>query len=134
MKFGPRIPNLTKKFAARTSIKRYLRHSSGLKMPRGTGFVTNPKRALYNKVYNKTSFNIGIPHLPVNETKSDNTSSTSLLKLVLIFFFFPVVIAFFIVKAVFKQLMKEKPDQIPEVKEVPTRISQMPENPPVINQ
>ncbi|MGI6585006.1 MAG: hypothetical protein GX301_05965 [Gracilibacteraceae bacterium] len=58
MKFGIRKPSLKKSIAARTSVKRYARHSLGLKAPRGFGWFTNPKKALYNKVYNKTSFSI----------------------------------------------------------------------------
>ena len=58
MKFGIRIPSLKRRIAARTSIKRIIRHSAGLKMPRGMGFLTSPKRALYNKVYNKTSVSV----------------------------------------------------------------------------
>jgi hypothetical protein len=56
MKFGLRIPNLKKRIAARTSIKRQVVHRAGLKMPRGFGWIRNPKKALYNKIYNKTSF------------------------------------------------------------------------------
>ena len=55
MKFGFRIPSLTKRIAARTSLKRIIRHNLGFKAPRGMGWITNPKRAMYNKVYNKTS-------------------------------------------------------------------------------
>ncbi len=55
MKFGFRIPSLTKRIAARTSVKRIIRHNQGIKAPRGMGWLTNPKKALYNKVYNKTS-------------------------------------------------------------------------------
>jgi hypothetical protein len=55
MKFGFRIPNLNKRIAARTSVKRMLRHNLGLKAPKGMGWITDPKRAAYNKVYNKTS-------------------------------------------------------------------------------
>ncbi len=55
MKFGFRIPNLNKRIAARTSVKRIIRHNLGFKAPRGMGWITNPKKALYNKVYNKTS-------------------------------------------------------------------------------
>ena len=55
MKFGFRIPNLNKRIAARTSIKRAIRHNLGLKAPKGMGWITDPKRAAYNKVYNKTS-------------------------------------------------------------------------------
>ena len=55
MKFGIRKPSLKKKLAARTSLKRVVRHQLGLKAPRGYGWITNPKKAAYNRVYNKTS-------------------------------------------------------------------------------
>jgi hypothetical protein len=55
MKFGFRIPSVTKRLAARTSVKRIVQNELGLKAPRGYGWVTNPKKALYNRVYNKTS-------------------------------------------------------------------------------
>ena len=55
MKFGFRIPSLTKRIAARTSVKRIIRHNLGFKAPRGMGWIIDPKKALYNKVYNKTS-------------------------------------------------------------------------------
>jgi hypothetical protein len=56
MKFGFRIPSLTKRIAARTSVKRVIRHNLGFKAPRGWGWITDPKKALYNKAYNKTSW------------------------------------------------------------------------------
>lgn len=55
MKFGLRIPSLKKRIAARTSVARVVRHSLGLKAPRGWGWLTNPKRALYNRIYNRTT-------------------------------------------------------------------------------
>lgn len=58
MKFGPRKPSLKKRISARTSLKRQVVHRAGLKMPRGYGWVRNPKKYVYNKVYNKTSFDI----------------------------------------------------------------------------
>lgn len=58
MKFGIRKPSLNKRIAARTSIKRQLVHRVGIKMPRGYGWVRNPKKYVYNKVYNKTSFDV----------------------------------------------------------------------------
>lgn len=58
MKFGMRIPSLTRRISARTSVKRYLRHSMGLKVPRGFGWFTNPKRAAYNRIYRRTTFGI----------------------------------------------------------------------------
>ena len=56
MKFGMRKPSMKKRIAARTSIKRQIVHRAGLKMPRGWGWVRNPKKYAYNKVYNRTSF------------------------------------------------------------------------------
>jgi hypothetical protein len=58
MKFGIRKPSLKRRIAARTSAKRYLRHSLGLKAPRGWGWVTNPRKAAYNRVYNRTSVSV----------------------------------------------------------------------------
>jgi len=58
MKFGPRVPSLRKRIAARTSPARFIRHSLGRKAPRGWGWMTNPKRALYNRIYSRTTFSI----------------------------------------------------------------------------
>ncbi|MBO9558732.1 MAG: hypothetical protein J7515_09115 [Caulobacter sp.] len=58
MKLGIRKPSLRKSIAARTSLKRVVRHSIGLKAPRGYGWPTNPKKAAYNRVYNRTSFGL----------------------------------------------------------------------------
>ena len=55
MKVGVRIPSLKKRIAARTSWKRYARQSLGVKAPRGYGWITNPKKALYNRVYYRTT-------------------------------------------------------------------------------
>jgi hypothetical protein len=55
MKFGLRTPSLRKRIAARTSLKRVVRHSLGLKAPRGWGWLTNPRRAAYNRVYSRTT-------------------------------------------------------------------------------
>jgi hypothetical protein len=55
MKFGFRIPSLTKRMAARTSVKRVIRHNLGFKAPKGMGWLTNPKKAAYNFVYNRTT-------------------------------------------------------------------------------
>ena len=55
MKFGFRKPSIKKRIAARTSWKRVVRHSLGLKAPRGWGWLTNPKKAAYNRVYNRTT-------------------------------------------------------------------------------
>lgn len=58
IKIGMRKPSLKKRISARTSIKRQVVHRAGLKMPRGYGWVRDPKKAAYNKIYNKTTFDI----------------------------------------------------------------------------
>jgi hypothetical protein len=58
MKWGFRKPSLRKRIAARTSWKRFVRHNLGLKAPRGWGWLTNPKKALYNRVYRRTTFGL----------------------------------------------------------------------------
>lgn len=58
LKFGFRKPSLKKRIAARTSLKRQIVHRAGLKMPRGYGWVRDPKKYAYNKVYQKTTFDL----------------------------------------------------------------------------
>lgn len=61
MKFGMRTPSLKSSISARTtgqlkrSVKRAIIPGYGKK---GMGWIKNPKKALYNKVYHKTSFSI----------------------------------------------------------------------------
>ena len=55
MKFGVRKPSIKKRVAARTSVKRMIRHNLGFKAPRGYGWLTNPKKAAYNRVYNRST-------------------------------------------------------------------------------
>jgi hypothetical protein len=55
MRFGIRKPSLKKRVAARPSWKRTARHRIELKAPRGWGWLTNPKKAVYNRVYNRTT-------------------------------------------------------------------------------
>ena len=54
VRFGFRVPSLRKRISARTSVKRYVRNNLGLKAPRGRGWITNPRKAAYNRVYNRT--------------------------------------------------------------------------------
>lgn len=61
MKTGLRKPSYKKSISARTkgkvtrSIKRSINPLYGKK---GMGWINNPKKAAYNKIYNKTSFGI----------------------------------------------------------------------------
>lgn len=59
MKIGPRKPSLKKSFKARTTgaAKRKVKSAiNPLYGKKGMGYINNPKKALYNKVYNKTTF------------------------------------------------------------------------------
>lgn len=56
MKFGFRTPSLRRSLAARTSVKRLAKNALGLRAPRGWGWLTNPRKALYNRVYTRTTF------------------------------------------------------------------------------
>jgi hypothetical protein len=55
VRFGFRKPSFNKRLAARTSWKRFVRHNLGLKAPRGWGWITNPRKAAYNRVYARTT-------------------------------------------------------------------------------
>ena len=61
MKFGLRTPSLKRSLKARTTgrakraVKKALIPGYGKKE---MGWIKNPKKAAYNKVYNKTSFSI----------------------------------------------------------------------------
>ncbi|MGV9079342.1 hypothetical protein [Lactococcus lactis] len=61
MKFGMRKPSITKSLKARTTTK-YKRKVKKALIPgygkKGIGWVKNPKKAAYNKVYKKTSFSL----------------------------------------------------------------------------
>ena len=62
MKFGLRKPSVKKSLKARTTgkLKRKVKKSvNPLYGKKGMGWVNNPKKAAYNKVYNKTSFGLG---------------------------------------------------------------------------
>ena len=61
MKIGFRTPSLKKSLKARTTgrIKRSIKKSiNPLYGKKGMGLINNPKKAVYNKVYRKTSFGL----------------------------------------------------------------------------
>lgn len=61
MKFGIRKPSIKKSISARTTgrlnraVKKAILPGYGKK---GMGWIRNPKKAAYNKIYSKTSFSI----------------------------------------------------------------------------
>lgn len=61
MKLGIRTPSLKKSIKARTTSKLKKKVKSTINPlygKKGMGWVNNPKKAMYNKVYNKTSFSL----------------------------------------------------------------------------
>lgn len=61
MKIGIRKPNIKKSIKARTTgkLKRAIKNEIvPLYNQKGTGIVKNPKKAVYNKIYKKTTFSI----------------------------------------------------------------------------
>ena len=61
MKLGLRTPSIKRSIKARTTgkakrtVKKAIIPGYGNK---GSGWIKNPKKAVYNKVYNKTSFSL----------------------------------------------------------------------------
>jgi len=55
MKVGFRKPSLRGRGSSRISVKRMFRHRAGVKVGSGWGFITNPKKFVYNKVYRRTT-------------------------------------------------------------------------------
>jgi len=74
VKYGMRKPSISKSIKARTTgrINRTINRSiNPLYGKKGMGYINNPKKALYNKVYNKTT--VGVNDMFINT--SNNTSS-----------------------------------------------------------
>ena len=61
MKYGMRTPNINKRISARTTgkIKRTVNKAvNPLYGKKGMGFINDPSKAIYNKVYNKTTISV----------------------------------------------------------------------------
>lgn len=61
MRTGIRKPNIKKLFKAKTTIKykrKAMKTINPLYGKKGTGIINNPKKSVYNKVYNKSTFSI----------------------------------------------------------------------------
>ena len=80
MKYGMRTPNINKRISARTTgkIKRTANKAvNPLYGKKGMGFINNPSKAIYNKVYNKTTISVD---------KIINGIFGAILMLIIIFF------------------------------------------------
>ena len=61
MKIGARKPSIKKRVTAKTTekiVRSAKRSVNPLYGKKGMGYVNNPKKAVYNKVYNKTTFGV----------------------------------------------------------------------------
>ena len=85
MKYGMRTPNINKRISARTTgkIKRTVNKAvNPLYGKKGMGFINDPSKAVYNKVYNKTTTSI--------DKIIDGTFGTILMLIVIIIAVFTV--------------------------------------------
>jgi hypothetical protein len=86
MKFGARKPSFKKSLSARTTgkltrqIKKSLIPGYGKK---GRGMITDPKKSLYNKIYNRTSYSKFNP-----TSKNRNSNSYEVVITILLFSLF----------------------------------------------
>lgn len=77
MKFGIRTPNIKSSIKARTTgrLKRAAKRAvNPMYGKKGMGWVNNPKKAAYNKVYNRTS--VGVGDLARAATKSSKKAKS----------------------------------------------------------
>ena len=80
MKYGIRTPNINKRISARTTrkITRAMNKAvNPLYGKKGMGFINDPSKAIYNKVYNKTTISVD---------KIINGIFGTILMLIIIFF------------------------------------------------
>ena len=85
MKFGFRTPNIKTSIKARTigKVKRKAKKAiNPLYGRKGMGYINNPKKALYNKVYNKTSFGIKdvLKNNSRNSSRNDSKNNNAFIK------------------------------------------------------
>lgn len=90
MKMGVRKPNIKSRVKARTTakVKRSIKKSvNPLYGKKGMGYINDPKKAVYNKVYNKTTVSVddllknssGNSSRPAAPTSTDSPGVSSLL-------------------------------------------------------
>lgn len=116
MKIGIRKPSLKKSFKAKTTgalkrkVKKALIPGYGKK---GMGWITNPKKALYNKVYNKTTVSAkDVVKSSLKNSRNSKKAATAdiqqslVLNIIIWFFvisiiilFIPIFIAYWMIKS-----------------------------------
>lgn len=101
MKIGFRTPSLKKSFKARTTgrMKRSLKRSvNPLYGKKGMGYINNPKKAVYNKIYNKTTIGASLGDFE----RSTGVFKKGFGKNVLLLITFPLWIGFYLIYWLFK--------------------------------
>ncbi len=82
MKFGVRKPSIKRSISARTTgkIKRSVKKAvNPLYGKQGMGYINDPKKAVYNKVYNKTTVGVkDIINTPTSNHSSKNAGNTNI--------------------------------------------------------
>ncbi len=95
MKVGIRKPNLKKSFKARTTgkVKRQVRKTVDPTYgKKGVGFIKDPKRSLYNKVYNRTTVSAGdIARSAVKPAKKSGNRNNRPNKWLIVFLIFACI-------------------------------------------
>ena len=115
MKYGIRTPSIKKSIMARTTgkakrtLKRAINPVYGKK---GLGYINNPKKAVYNNIYNKTTIDVLEPvkkQSNINETIDYGTNENEDKKIrilvafiVFIIMLIPVIISIWIVFFIYK--------------------------------
>lgn len=83
MKIGMRTPSLKKSLKARTTSK-WKRQAKRALIPgygkKGVGWIKNPKKALYNKVYHKTTFGLSDLLKPYKKRKKKAAKKQTSIK------------------------------------------------------
>lgn len=80
MKFGPRKPSLKRSIKARTTGKLKRRAKKAVNPfygKKGMGWIRNPRKAAYNKIYNKTTFSVFKMPTTGGRKKSSNKPKVS---------------------------------------------------------
>lgn len=77
MKYGYRTPSVKKSISSRTTgkINRAVKSATNpIYGKKGIGYINNPKKAVYNKIYNKTTESIFDENENQHEVSNERTS------------------------------------------------------------
>lgn len=105
MKVGMRTPDINKSIKARTTgkLKRSAKKTiNPLYGKKGMGYINNPKKAVYNKIYSKTTFSAFSAFLP----KSRDGIVWSILKICFLPAIFTIYIFYYFIKFIINSFNK----------------------------